>query len=95
MGGMYVAEEVEQFEEPRQRRPIQTEATIITEKKKKELTPEYPKWDGAKKALKEGTISLEHLKNVYDITPENEAKLLETETQTTETSEGNQNNESI
>jgi hypothetical protein len=90
--GFYTVEEAQDMDiAPEYRKPIPTDATIIPDKKKKELTPDHPRWQGAKKAIKEGTISLEHLKNVYEITPENEAKLLETETQTTETSEGNQN----
>jgi hypothetical protein len=42
---------------------------------KKELTPQHAKWEVAKKAIKEGAVSLESIKKVYGLSAENE-KLL-------------------
>lgn len=44
-------------------------------KKKKELTPDSPRWEGAKQSLKEGNVSLDQLKETFEITPENLKKL--------------------
>ena len=41
-----------------------------------ELTPQHEKWEGAKKALKEGTVSIEQIKKSYKITKGNEKELL-------------------
>jgi hypothetical protein len=40
-----------------------------------ELSPSHPKWNGAKKAISEGTVTIEQVKKQYTISPENE-KLL-------------------
>jgi hypothetical protein len=40
-----------------------------------ELTPNHAKWNGAKNALKEKTVTIEQIKKQYTISPENE-KLL-------------------
>jgi FKBP-type peptidyl-prolyl cis-trans isomerase 2 len=40
-----------------------------------ELTPKHPKWNGAKEAIKAGTVTIEQIKKQYTISPENE-KLL-------------------
>jgi hypothetical protein len=40
-----------------------------------ELTPKHPKWNGAKEAIKAGTVTIEQIKKSYTISPENE-KLL-------------------
>jgi hypothetical protein len=40
-----------------------------------ELTPKHPKWNGAKKAIKEGTVTIEQIKKQYTISQQNE-KLL-------------------
>jgi hypothetical protein len=37
-----------------------------------ELDPKHPKWDGAKKALQEGKVTLEAIKKQYTISIENE-----------------------
>ena len=42
---------------------------------KPELTPKHPKFEGAKKALKAGTVTIEDIKKTYVITPATE-KLL-------------------
>ncbi len=54
---------------------IRDDKPVIKGKVKVELTPESPKWDGARKALKEGNTSIEAIKGTYLLTPENEAKL--------------------
>ena len=40
-----------------------------------ELDPKHPKWNGAKEAIKAGTVTIEAIKKQYSISPENE-KLL-------------------
>lgn len=40
-----------------------------------EMTPKHPKWNGAKKAIAEKTVTIEQIKKNYTISPENE-KLL-------------------
>lgn len=40
-----------------------------------ELTPKHAKWNGAKTALKDGSVTIEQIKKQYTISPENE-KLL-------------------
>jgi len=40
-----------------------------------ELNPTHPKWNGAKKAIEAGTVTIEQIKKQYTLTPENE-KLL-------------------
>jgi hypothetical protein len=40
-----------------------------------DLNPKHPKWNGAKKALADGTTTIEAIKKAYTISPENE-KLL-------------------
>lgn len=40
-----------------------------------ELDPKHPKWNGAKKAIAEKTVTIEAIKKQYTISPENE-KLL-------------------
>ena len=40
-----------------------------------ELTPKHAKWNGAKAALKAGTVTIEAIKKQYTLTPENEALL--------------------
>lgn len=40
-----------------------------------ELNPKHPKWNGAKKAIAEGKVTIEAIKKQYTISPENE-KLL-------------------
>lgn len=40
-----------------------------------ELTPKHPKWEGAKKAIKAGTVTIDAIKKQYTISPENEALL--------------------
>jgi hypothetical protein len=37
-----------------------------------ELTPKHPKWNGAKDAIKAGTVTIEQIKKSYTISPENE-----------------------
>lgn len=39
------------------------------------LTPEHPRWEGAKKSLKEGKVTIETIKQNFKITKENETKL--------------------
>jgi len=43
--------------------------------KKPELNPEHKKWNGAKKAIENGSVTIEAIKEIYLVTPENE-KLL-------------------
>ena len=43
---------------------------------KQELTPNHPKWDGAKKSVLEKKVSIEQIKKVYNLTSENEKLLL-------------------
>lgn len=45
-------------------------------KTKPELTPAYKGWDGAKKALKEGTYTIEKLRDMYVISEETEKLLI-------------------
>lgn len=40
-----------------------------------ELNEQHPKWKGALEAIKKGNTTLEAIKKVYTITPENEKKL--------------------
>lgn len=40
-----------------------------------ELDPKHPKWNGAKEAIKAGTVSIDQIKKQFTISPENE-KLL-------------------
>lgn len=40
-----------------------------------DLNPKHPKWNGAKKAIKEGSVTIEQIKKQYTISPQNE-KLL-------------------
>jgi hypothetical protein len=40
-----------------------------------ELTPKHPKWNGAKTALVNGTVTIEAIKKQYTLSPENEALL--------------------
>jgi hypothetical protein len=40
-----------------------------------ELSPNHPKWNGAKKAIKDGSVTINQVKKQYTISPENE-KLL-------------------
>lgn len=42
---------------------------------KEELKPAHPKWDGAIKSIKAGTVTIEQVEKTYSITPENK-KLL-------------------
>ena len=37
-----------------------------------ELTPKHAKWNGAKKALSEGTVTIDQIKKQFTISPENE-----------------------
>jgi hypothetical protein len=37
-----------------------------------ELTPKHPKWNGAKEAIKAGTVTIDQIKKSYTISPENE-----------------------
>lgn len=41
------------------------------------LTPNHPKWNGAKKAIEAGTVTIEAIKKQYTLSPENEKKLCE------------------
>jgi len=41
-----------------------------------DFSPEHPNWEKAKSALASGSVSLEKIKEVYNLTPENEAELL-------------------
>ena len=41
-----------------------------------DLTPKHAKWNGAKQALKDGTVKIEQIKKQYTISPENEKLLL-------------------
>ncbi|MBK7801031.1 MAG: hypothetical protein KA251_09670 [Saprospiraceae bacterium] len=50
---------------------------LPTEKKKPELTPGHTKWAGAKKAIQEGNYTVDKLKEVFFISPENEEVLNE------------------
>lgn len=40
-----------------------------------ELTPKHPKWNGAKKAIADKTVTIEQIKKQYTISPENELLL--------------------
>jgi hypothetical protein len=40
-----------------------------------DLNPKHPKWNGAKAAIKAGTTTIEAIKKLYTITPENEQLL--------------------
>jgi FKBP-type peptidyl-prolyl cis-trans isomerase 2 len=40
-----------------------------------ELTPKHPKWNGAKEAIKSGTVKIDQIKKQYTISPENETLL--------------------
>lgn len=40
-----------------------------------ELTPKHPKWNGAKTAIKNGTVTIEAIKKSFTISPENESLL--------------------
>jgi hypothetical protein len=41
-----------------------------------DLNPKHAKWNGAKKALSEGSVTIEQIKKQYTISPENEKILL-------------------
>ena len=41
-----------------------------------ELTPKHPRWNGAKKAMREGTIFIEQIESQYNLTKENRELLL-------------------
>jgi len=41
-----------------------------------EMNPDNNRWDGAKKALLAGTVTIEQIKNNYSLSPENEALIL-------------------
>ena len=43
---------------------------------KQELTPNHPKWVGAKKSVLDKKVSIEQIKKVYNLTSENEKLLL-------------------
>jgi len=47
----------------------------LTAKAKPELTPEYKGWEGAKKAVMEGTYTVEQLREKFVISDENEKML--------------------
>lgn len=40
-----------------------------------ELTPKHPKWNGAKKAIADKTVTIDQIKKQYTISPENERLL--------------------
>lgn len=48
----------------------------LVAKAKQELTPEYKGWEGAKKAVMEGTYTVEQLRGNYVISEENEKLLM-------------------
>lgn len=63
---------------------VDTDANGVKEEKPKQeikkaelpaLHPLHQKWEGAKKALKEGNTTLDAIKKVYSLTAENEAEL--------------------
>lgn len=82
-GGMYVTEEVEQFDEPKApRKPISTEATVINEKPT--LTEDHPKWKSVVKSLMKKTYTLEQMKGAYNMSPEIESLLINITETTTE-----------
>jgi hypothetical protein len=37
-----------------------------------ELTPKHPKWNGAKEAIKAGTVTIDQIKKSYTISLENQ-----------------------
>ncbi len=49
----------------------------IKAKVKEELTPEHASWDSAKAALLVGSYTIEQIKKKYELSPENEALILE------------------
>lgn len=53
------------------------EALRIRKKKdmKPELNPGHQRWEGAKKAIKDGNTTIAEIENVFIITPENKQKL--------------------
>lgn len=53
---------------------IKSTAPVI---KKPALTPSHEKWEGAKKAIKAGNITIDQIKEKFELSKENEAKLSE------------------
>jgi hypothetical protein len=51
---------------------------VLPAKKKKELTPDSPRWGGAKQSLKDGNVTLEQLQSTFEISANN-IKLLQDE----------------
>jgi len=45
--------------------------------KKQELTPKHEKWAGAVKALKEGNVTIESIKKTYELSEQNQQKLID------------------
>lgn len=45
--------------------------------KKEALTPAHSRWDGAKQAILAGNVTLEQIRSQFELSKENEAKLLE------------------
>ena len=56
---------------------IDASQTKKEEKKLPELTPSHTKWAGAKKAIQDGNYTVEKLKEVFFVSPENEVLLNE------------------
>lgn len=42
---------------------------------KEELNPKHVKWEGAKKALKDGSVKIEDIKKIFKLTEENETAI--------------------
>jgi hypothetical protein len=43
---------------------------------KQDLTPNHPKWNGAKKSVMDKRVSIDQIRKVYNLTSENEKQLL-------------------
>lgn len=58
------------------RKAFTVQPLVIESPKKIELTPQYKGWDKAKKALQDKEVTIEKLKEMYEISAENEIDIL-------------------